>query len=419
MHSPGPSGTTQADMYAPLRLPVVLIGDSRLGGISTTISAFESLKMRGYDVETVLLFREEKYQNHAYLADYFGERHGIPVQTAPEPPARAADVDSDANNMLRYYEDASASSPIADTLTHLDARHKQRISRLESMSATAHKTIWYPFTQQKLLTPEKITVIDSASGDSFQTLVVPNKADNRDDAAHAAPLLRPSFDGSASWWTQGLGHGNPALTLAAAYAAGRYGHVMFAEAVHEPALALAETLLAHMGDDTRLKRVFYSDNGSTGVEVAVKMALRAARLRYGLGGADEKLGVLGLKGSYHGDTIGAMDCAEPCVYNEKVEWYEGKGAWLDYPTVQCRAGRWVVDRPAEMGGGVAGGSSEVSSFDSLSDVFDVEAREARGEGQVYERAITDTLKRLQSEGRKFGALMLEPVVLGAGGMLLV
>ncbi|KAH8906424.1 PLP-dependent transferase [Coniochaeta sp. PMI_546] len=407
VHSPGPSGSTQADLYTSLRLPVVLVGDSKLGGISQTISAFESLKIRGYDVETVLIFQEDKYENHAYLTDYFRERHGIPVKTAPEPPARVGDMDSDADNMLRYYEDTCGSSPIADTLAHLDTRHKQRISRLETMSTTAHKTIWYPFTQQKHLSPEKITVIDSASGDNFQTLV-PKAGDGA--------LLRPSFDGSASWWTQGLGHGNPALTLAAAYAAGRYGHVMFAEAVHEPALSLAETLLSLVANP-RLTRVFYSDNGSTGAEVAVKMALRAARLRYGWR-ADEKVGVLGLKGSYHGDTIGAMDCAEPCVFNEKVEWYEGKGFWLDYPTVQCRAGRWVVELPGAMGG-VSSGHNQELSFEFLSDVFDVEGREARGDGRVYERYITGILKRLQSEGRKFGALMIEPVVLGAGGMLLV
>lgn len=212
------------------------------------------------------------------------------------------------------------------------------------------------------------------------------------------------FDGSASWWTQGLGHGNPALSLAAAYAAGRYGHVMFAEAVHEPALALAEMLITGMGNK-RLKRVFYSDNGSTGVEVGVKMALGAARARYGWAG-EEKVGVIGLKGSYHGDTIGAMDCSEPGVFNEKVEWYEGKGAWLGSPGVRCEKGVWVVE-----GGG---------EFKTLGDVFDVEGREKRGEGRGYEKEIRGVLEKLVGEeGKKFGALILEPVVLGAGGMHLV
>ncbi|SPQ27126.1 bc58ca73-f959-41e4-8e78-16159de37723 [Thermothielavioides terrestris] len=440
VHSPSPSGSTQADMYRPLRLPVVLVGDSKLGGISQTISAFESLKVRGYDVESVLLFREATYQNHRYLADYFGQRHGIPVKSLPEPPKRVEDAAEDALKLSRYYEESSHSDEMRDVLAHLDARHKDRIARLESMSAAAHKTIWYPFTQHKHLTPDKITVIDSAQGDYFQTLAPPpttsttsatetttpppppppaqpTSTPNRDDP-NPGSLLHPSFDGSASWWTQGLGHGSPQLALAAAYAAGRYGHVMFAEAAHEPALALAEALLCGLGN-RRLARAFFSDNGSTGVEVAVKMALRAARGRYGWDGSagEGKVGVLGLRGSYHGDTIGAMDCSEPGVFNEKVEWYEGKGFWFAYPVVEYRRGEWVVEVPVEMRH-LCGGC-ERFRYSSLSEVFDVVSREQGPQGRVYEQFITATLERLAAQGRQFGALMLEPVVLGAGGMLLV
>ncbi|KAL2128451.1 hypothetical protein VTI74DRAFT_9177 [Chaetomium olivicolor] len=417
VHSPSPSGSTQADLYMPLRLPVLLVGDSKLGGISQTISAFESLKVRGYDVESVLLFRETTYQNHAYLAEYFGQRHGIPVKTVPEPPKRVEDPAADARELSQYYEESSQSAEVHEILSHLDVRHKDRIARLESMSTTASEKIWYPFTQQKNLTPDKITVIDSAQGDYFQALVPQSSSGSNPDhdSKLEAALLQPSFDGSASWWTQGLGHGSPTLSLAAAYAAGRYGHVMFAEAVHEPALAVAETLLAGMRN-RRLTRAFFSDNGSTGVEVAVKMALRAARLRYGCG-AGEKLGVLGLQGSYHGDTIGAMDCSEPCVFNEKVEWYEGKGFWFEYPVVECSGGKWTVKVPAGMQHLCEG--QEAFQFPSLSAVFDVGSRESSGGGRFYERSIKSQLVRLAAQGRKFGALMLEPVVLGAGGMLLV
>ncbi|KAK3997867.1 putative Adenosylmethionine-8-amino-7-oxononanoate aminotransferase [Cladorrhinum sp. PSN332] len=392
VHSPGPSGTTQADLYRPLRLPAILIGDAKLGGISQTISAFESLKVRGHDIELVLLFHSDTYQNHSYLASYFQD-HSIPVKTAPLPPPFSPNPQSDTRNMQTYY---TATLPSLSSIPSLlSDSHANRISRLQSMPAAASQTIWYPFTQHQHLTPDKIAVIDSAKDSHFDTLVpAPVPSDS---------LLRPSFDGSASWWTQGLGHGNQNLALAAAYAAGRYGHVMFAEAIHEPALALAETLLSGMGNP-RLKRVFYSDNGSTGVEVAVKMALRASRRRYGWEG---KAGVLGLKGCYHGDTIGAMDCSEPGVFNEKVEWYEGKGAWLDGSGVRCERGVWVVK------------GGEGREFGTLGEVFDLEGREGRGEGRGYERVIRGALERLSEEGRRFGALMLEPVVLGAGGMHLV
>jgi dethiobiotin synthetase/adenosylmethionine--8-amino-7-oxononanoate aminotransferase len=464
----------------PLRLPVVLVGDSRLGGISQTISAFESLRMRGYDVEAVLLFREAQYQNHVYLAEYFGERHGIPVGTVPAPPKRVGDLRADALLMERYYQTvseqthASNETPtggLHETLQHLDARHQSRLARLDSMATAASQKIWYPFTQQRHLPPSNILVIDSARGDYFQTLIPappPSSSSTKDAPSppasaaaaapqHAVPVLQPSFDGSASWWTQGLGHANPSLALAASYAAGRYGHVMFAEAVHEPALALAEVLLDGMaassasggttpspvsgattpdagavgaaggegvdgaggGKLPRLSRVFFSDNGSTGVEVAVKMALRAARVRYGYGNdkEGEGLGVIGLQGSYHGDTIGAMDCSPPGVFNEKVEWYRGRGFWFGYPVVECRGGRWVVSGFPE--GMAADSGCEEMEFPSLGAVFDVEAREARGEGRCYEEFIQRTLEDLVAEGRKFGALMLEPVVLGAGGMLMV
>ena len=395
----------------PLRLPVLLIGDSKLGGISQTISSFESLKIRGYDVATVVLFEENTYQNHLYLAEYFGDKHDIPVKTVPEPPARLQSSAADALAMTDYYNNGSQSTSLREALGHLDTRHQARLARLESMSTTASQKIWYPFTQQKHLTPDKITVIDSAQGDYFQTLTPPSKSTHSDSTS--ANLFQPSFDGSASWWTQGLGHGNPHLSLSAAYAAGRYGHVMFAEAVHEPALALAETLLEGLANP-RLTRAFFSDNGSTGTEVAVKMALRAARRRYGWRDDGEGVGVLGLKGSYHGDTIGAMDCSEPCVFNQEVEWYQGKGAWLDYPTVQCRGGLWQVDVPEEMGSLRATGS-----FPSLSAIFDVEGRESRGEALGYVQFITAALENLAAQGRRFGALMMEPIVLGAGGMLLV
>ncbi|OMP84286.1 Bifunctional dethiobiotin synthetase/7,8-diamino-pelargonic acid aminotransferase, mitochondrial [Diplodia seriata] len=455
VHSPGPSGTSQADLYRPLRLPAILIGDSKLGGISATISAFESLRIRGYDVEAVMLFENEKYRNHEYLTTHF-QKFGIRCVTISAPPERNPDPKAEKGSLHHYHDAMSRSNNIKNFVRDLAARHEERFKALANMSTKAHETIWYPFTQQKLLTPENITAIDSASGDYFQTFSAnppPRCAANNptgetaaeedpteeDDGVSEADAnkyarrkkyreakkerraavspkpshLRPSFDGSASWWTQGLGHANPQLTLAAAYAAGRYGHVMFAEAVHQPALQLAQMLLKG-SNNPRLSRVFYSDNGSTGTEVAVKMALRAARLRYGWG-PREDLSILGLKGSYHGDTMGAMDCSEPGTYNEKVEWYRGKGFWFDFPTVKMANGKWTVEIPAQLRTQLG----ESTTFDSLDEIFDVHGRDKTDLCRRYENFFYDTLKGLQEDGRKFGALMLEPVVLGAGGMLLV
>lgn len=422
VHSPGPSGTSQADLYRPLRLPAVLVGDPKLGGISATISSFESLRLRGYDVESVLILENEEYKNHEYLKSYFQEQR-VSCTAVLAPPPRHEDPGKDIKRLHDYYWATARSRVMKEVLKNLNKSHERRIENLENMTEDAHKIIWYPFTQQKLLTAGKITAIDSAYGDYFQTFSPRSEAPSGlkrmklDDflwKEQSKPSLRPSFDGSASWWTQGLGHANPQLTLAAAYAAGRYGHVMFAEAVHEPALKLAELLLRQL-KNPRLSRVFYSDNGSTGIEVAIKMALRAARLRYGWGPREE-LSILGLKGSYHGDTIGAMDCSEPGTYNEKIEWYKGKGYWFDFPTVKMANGKWNIDIPAELRAG--GDSAAVTEFSSLDGIFDLKAREDTELYREYTRYISRTLEGLRDQGYKFGALMIEPVVLGAGGMML-
>ncbi|KAF2101766.1 adenosylmethionine-8-amino-7-oxononanoate aminotransferase [Rhizodiscina lignyota] len=396
--SPAPSGSVQADVYRPLRLPVLLVGDYHLGGISSTIAAYESLRIRGYDVLAHFIFEDAEYQNSKYLTDFF---LGNKVSTIelPKPPRQVEDAMKDLQNMQTYYSDVAASHAILEAVERLGHQHEARIKRLGEMSARAADTIWYPFTQHKGRRPEDIVVIDSAFGDNFDTL--------SNTMSPEASILTPAMDGSASWWTQGLGHGNPSLALSAASAAGRYGHVMFAGAIHEPALSLAEMLLQHH-DNPRLAKVFYSDNGSTGMEVAVKMALRAARTRYGWDHAQEDIGILGLRGSYHGDTMGVMDCSEPSTYNDRIEWYNPKGYWLDYPTVIMRAGRWFVEPPH----GQEAAFGNAQSFDSLNDIFDLRRRE----DAVYTRYIEKTLTELRDAGRKFGALILEPVILGAGGM---
>ncbi|KAJ5100561.1 Pyridoxal phosphate-dependent transferase major region subdomain 2 [Penicillium angulare] len=410
VHSPGPNGNSQADLYRPLRLPIVLVADSRLGGISSSISAYESLVMRGYDVQSVLLFRDDYYQNHDYLGQFFSKK-SIPLVHLPAPPGKPVQMDADAQRrdeeaMHTYYRQASQESEILRLLEEMSLTNKTRIERLEEMTEKAKDLIWYPFTQHQGMQAKDITVIDSAHDDYFQTF-------NSGSSANPDSELRPTFDASASWWTQGLGHGNPDLSLSAAYAAGRYGHVMFAGAVHEPALSLASDLLETL-DNPRFRKVFYTDNGSTGMEVAIKMGLRAACDRYGWDASQEKINILGLRGSYHGDTIGVMDCSEPSTYNKKVEWYRGRGHWFDFPLVKMVNGKWKVEVPAELKEDL-GADSEFSSLGSLFDLNNRLSSETSGRYKAY---IHRTIKDLvETHGMKFGALILEPVILGAGGML--
>ncbi|KAK2811204.1 hypothetical protein FQN50_002301 [Emmonsiellopsis sp. PD_5] len=424
--SPGPSGSLQADLYRPLRLPVILVGDSNLGGISASISAYESLAVRGYDVVAVAILEDNYYENHTYLYDFF-RRKDIPLFSLPKPPARELSngerisAETDEECMSKFYDDAHKEPVVSDLLKHLYTKHDDRLGKLESMASRAHGVIWYPFTQHSSMTPRDITVIDSAFGDCFQTfrqddslvLSTEETPHGIEPANDVTSLLRSTFDGSASWWTQGLGHGNPELSLSAAYAAGRYGHVMFAGAIQEPALLLAENLIQSM-QNPRLRRAFYSDNGSTGMEVAVKMGLRATCQRYGLDSTKKQVEILGLSGSYHGDTIGTMDCSEPSVFNKRVEWYRGRGYWFDFPKVKMSRGSWVVEAPEQLKEAV-GSEANFPTFDAI---FDLKQRKSSEMGRRYKSHIKQNLEELTGkDGRTFGALIMEPVILGAGGML--
>jgi hypothetical protein len=82
------------------------------------------------------------------------------------------------------------------------------------------------------------------------------------------------FDACASWWTQGIGHGNIAMSQSLARSAATFGHVMFPSNLHLPGTELAAWMLQNGPGRGWAARVFYSDDGSTAMEVAVKMAMR-------------------------------------------------------------------------------------------------------------------------------------------------
>lgn len=401
--SPTPSGSLQADAYRPFRFPTILVGDGQLGGIGNTIAAYESLLVRGYDLDAVVLFDDGKMGNTGYLEEHF-QGYNIPLISLKPPPEKPVShegpaAEQDKRDMAVFYDLTSSQKSMTSLVDILQQRRKVRSEALESLAARTEKSIWHPFMQHKFRDAKSILPIDSAYGDFFLT---------KPHAATPNTTLVPAFDGSASWWTQGLGHGNPDLAFTAAYAAGRYGHVMFASATHEPAVRIAEMLLEGM-KNPRLAKVFFSDNGSTGIEVAIKMGLRAATKHYGWDSSSEEIGIIGLQGSYHGDTIGAMDCSEPSTYNKKVDWYCGRGLWFDFPKVKMSKGKWVIEPPVDM----EKEFGPAQTFSSLAEVFDLSRNSER-----YEDFIQTILEReVKEKGRKFGAVILEPVILGAGGML--
>ncbi len=118
---------------------------------------------------------------------------------------------------------------------------------------------------------------------------------------------RRLLDGTSSWWVNIHGHAHPALNAALAAQARALEHVVFANCTHRPAVELAERLLAIA--PAGLSRVFYSDNGSTAVEVALKMALQ-----YWANRGEDRRTFVTLRRAYHGDTVGAMSASEDSVF---------------------------------------------------------------------------------------------------------
>jgi adenosylmethionine-8-amino-7-oxononanoate aminotransferase len=129
---------------------------------------------------------------------------------------------------------------------------------------------------------------------------------------------RHYLDAVASWWTNLFGHAEPRIAAAIAAQAGRLEQVILAGFSHQPAVELAERLLAiapreHAGGSggrAPLAKVFYADNGSAGVEVALKMAFHWFRNR----GEDRRTKFVALENGYHGETLGALAVGDVPLY---------------------------------------------------------------------------------------------------------
>lgn len=116
---------------------------------------------------------------------------------------------------------------------------------------------------------------------------------------------RELIDGMASWWSAIHGYAHPVLDQAIRDQLDDMAHVMFGGLTHEPAAQLAELLVRHTPPG--LDYVFFADSGSVSVEVAIKMALQYRAVR----GEHKRSRLLTISGGYHGDTFGAMAVCDP------------------------------------------------------------------------------------------------------------
>lgn len=122
------------------------------------------------------------------------------------------------------------------------------------------------------------------------------------------------LDGIGSWWTSIHGHGHPRVVAAIQQQAASLDHVMFAGFTHEPAIALAEQLLARAPSsaERRFGKVFYSDCGSASIEIALKLSFQARIQR----GQPHKRRFATLEHSYHGETLGALSVCGSSSWRE-------------------------------------------------------------------------------------------------------
>ena len=179
---------------------------------------------------------------------------------------------------------------------------------------------------------------------------------------------RELVDGMASWWSVIHGYNHPQLNAAIENQLQRTAHVMFGGLTHEPAIELARLLIDMTPEP--LQHVFFCDSGSVSVEVAIKMAIQF----WGAQARPEKHRLLTIRGGYHGDTFGAMSVCDPDNgMHERFRPMLPAHIFVDRP-------RTRPDEPLHP-----------------------------ADAEQIERALTQ-------DHRQIAAVMLEPIVQGAGGM---
>jgi adenosylmethionine-8-amino-7-oxononanoate aminotransferase len=153
--------------------------------------------------------------------------------------------------------------------------------------------IWHPLTQHKTATPP--LAISHAKGNYLYDFEG-----------------KKYFDGISSWYTCSYGHTNPALTNAIKHQVDQLHHIVFAGMTHEPVATLGKKLIAILPDNQQ--KLFFSENGSTSVEIALKMAFQ-----YHFNKGEKRNTVVALENGFHGDTFGAMSASGLSVYNGPFE----------------------------------------------------------------------------------------------------
>lgn len=174
-----------------------------------------------------------------------------------------------------------------------------------NLSERDRQSIWHPFTQHQ-------TAKDAIAIVSGQGVYLTDEHGNQ------------FIDAVSSWWTNLFGHTHPFITQQIKNQLDSLEHVIFSGFTHQPAVELAEKLVQMLGNGQQ--KVFFSDNGSTSVEVALKMAIQ-----YWSNLGEERNTIIAFKNAYHGDTFGAMSVGARGVFHQPFEPFLFEVAFIDLP----------------------------------------------------------------------------------------
>ncbi len=173
---------------------------------------------------------------------------------------------------------------------------KMQDRELESNLMQDFRNVWHPCTQHK----------------DFES-ITPLMVERAEGVYLFDEQGKGYIDAISSWWVNLFGHNHPRLNAALKDQLEKMAHVMFAGITHQPAIDLASSLVKLSPEN--LNKVFFSDNGSTSVEVALKMSLQYWQQT----GSETKTRFIYLKGGYHGETLGALSVCGLDIFRNKFE----------------------------------------------------------------------------------------------------
>jgi adenosylmethionine---8-amino-7-oxononanoate aminotransferase len=178
---------------------------------------------------------------------------------------------------------------------------------MDNLQQLDQKNIWHPFTS--LGSEDLPILIEKADGIYLHT------SDGR-----------KIMDAVSSWWVNLHGHSHPVIAKAVAEQAQTLEHVIFAGFTHRPAIQLSKNILSVLPNNQA--KIFFSDNGSTAVEVALKIAFQFWHNQ----GVNNKQKVIAIRGAYHGDTFGSMSVGERGSFTAAFIPYLFDVVYIDFPT---------------------------------------------------------------------------------------